>query len=106
MAAVVHHAVDQSVFVDNVYVIKGLPGRLLAYILDRYLETGKEEFCNRELRLAMANFLPDFKDNLETRLLLLRRRLDRLELRIRLHYVGRGRLKLVTPCDISLNHVS
>lgn len=102
--AVVHHAFDESVFIDNAYVIKGLAGRLLAYMAERHGETGQREFTNRELRLAMAGVLPDYKDNLETRLLLLRRRLDALEMPIRLDHIARGRLKLTMTGPLSLTH--
>ncbi|QUS38501.1 GAF domain-containing protein [Tardiphaga alba] len=92
--AYLHHATDNSVFIDHAYVIKGLAGRLLTYMVDQYDSDGRREFTNRELRLAMADGLPDFKDNLETRLLLLRRRLEELVLPIRLVRVERGRLRL------------
>ena len=69
---VVHHGFDDSVFIDNGYVIRGVAGRLLVYLLRRHLAEGRLEFSNREIRLAPELRLPDFKDNLETRLLLLR----------------------------------
>lgn len=91
---VIHHAYDDSVFIEDVYVIKGVAGRLLILILQIYLTEGRVEFTNRELRLNAAMRLPDFKDNLETRLLLLRRRLDEKQAAIRLIHVGRGQLRL------------
>ncbi|MFD1809945.1 hypothetical protein ACFSHQ_23570, partial [Gemmobacter lanyuensis] len=38
--------------------------------------------------------MPDFKDNLETRLLLLRRRLEEKQAPLRLERIARGRLRL------------
>ncbi|WP_111558769.1 hypothetical protein [Paracoccus sediminilitoris] len=74
---VVHHTVDDSVLIDNDYVIRDVAGRLLVYLLERYLVEGRAEFSNREIRLAAELRLPDFKNNLEARLLLLRQRLER-----------------------------
>ncbi|MFC3225697.1 GAF domain-containing protein [Marinibaculum pumilum] len=91
---IVHHRYDDSVFIDNGYVIKGLPGRLLVCMLELHLREGRTEFSNRELRLVEALKLPPLKDNLETRLLLLRRRLDEKRLPVTLHRIGRGRLRL------------
>ena len=91
---VVHHSFDDSVFVDGNYVIKGIAGRLLVSMLEQYLANGRLEFSNREIRLDKALKLPDFKHNLETRLLLLRRRLDEKELPIRLVRLGRGQIGL------------
>lgn len=91
---IVHHSFDDSVFIDNNYVIKGVAGRLLAFLIDRHLREGRTEFSNREIRLADGLRLPDLKDNLETRLLLLRRRLEAKQFPVRLTHSGRGRITL------------
>ncbi len=91
---VVHHRFDDSVFIDSGYVIRGVAGRLLVYLLERHLAEGRVEFSNREIRLAPDLRLPDFKDNLETRLLLLRQRLEEKGCPVRLMRVGRGLIRL------------
>jgi adenylate cyclase len=100
---VVHHRFDDSVFIDGDYVIKGVAGRLLASMLEQHQESGRLEFTNREIRLDAALKLPDFKDNLETRLLLLRRRLDEKRLPIRLTRLGRGRMGLLIEGRLRLS---
>ena len=91
---IVYYRYDDSVFIDGQYAIKGLAGRLLYYMLEQHQQLGRTEFSNREIRLAMQLHLLEEKDNLETRLLLLRRRLDEKCFPVRLLRSGRGCLVL------------
>lgn len=91
---VVHHRFDDSVFVDGTYIVKGVAGTLLRLMLEWHRSDGRSEFTNREMRLAVGARMPEIKDNLETRLLLLRRRLEEKQAPIRLVRVGRGRVRL------------
>ena len=59
-----------------------------------FLREGRTEFSNREIRLSDELRLPEYKDNLETRLLLLRRRLEDKRAPIRIERVGRSRIRL------------
>jgi adenylate cyclase len=81
-------------------LIKGLPGRILWLVLTLRETEGRSTFSNRELRLHPFLKLPSFKDNLETRLLMLQRRLDDKGLAFRLQREQRGRLHVA--CDASL----
>lgn len=92
--SVKHHAYDDSIFIDGVYIVKGVAGALLQMMLQRHLADGRTAFSNRELRLAAGPRMPDIKDNLETRLLLLRRRLEEKQAPIRLLRTGRGQIQL------------
>ena len=87
-------AYDDSLFIDETYVIKGVPGRLLFHFLRIYAESGRCDFTNREVRLESTLRLPDLKDNLETRLILLRRRLEERQTPVRLSRPGRGQIRL------------
>lgn len=86
---------DDSIFIDDAYLIKGVAGRLLHHFLSAYATTGRRDFSNREIRLEPSLKLPDFKDNLETRLILLKRRLDERQAPVRLARPARGQIQLV-----------
>lgn len=97
-----HYGSDDSVFLDGEYLIKGLPGRILRKLLDAYLRDGRSEFTNKELRLDGTLGLSAYRDNLEARLILLRKRLEERSPLLRMEKVSRGCFRLVVECDPSL----
>jgi adenylate cyclase len=93
---------DNSIFLDDVYLIRGVAGAILWKLVSEFLRSGRREFSNRELRLAPELRLPDVQDNLEVRLLLLQRRLAEQNAAIRLEKAGRGRLLLAVSRPVVL----
>ncbi|NGY05778.1 GAF domain-containing protein [Solimonas terrae] len=85
---------DDSIFLDDDYLIKGVAGAILWKLLDVWLAEGRNEFSNRELRLDPSLRLPDIADNLEARLVLLSRRLAERSDCLRIEKTARGRFRL------------
>jgi adenylate cyclase len=93
-AVVRRYRVNDSVFIDDDYLIKGVAGAIFWKLVNDVAAGRRDEFTNRELRLDPALKLPDIADNLEARLILLQRRLAERCSFIAIEKTGRGRFRL------------
>jgi len=101
-----HYRVNDSVFFDGDYLIKGVPGAILWKLLKSCIEQDRCEFSNRELRMCPELRLPEISDNLEARLILLQRRLVERCPRLAIEKTGRGLFRLRIGCALRLIEAS
>jgi len=93
-AVVRHYRVNDSVFIDDDYLIKGVAGAIFWKLVNDVVAGRRDEFTNRELRLDPTLKLPDIADNLEARLILLQRRLAERCPFLAIEKTDRGRFRL------------
>jgi GAF domain/Pyridoxamine 5'-phosphate oxidase len=101
-----HYAENDSVFLDDDYLIKGVAGAIFWALVNDCVRERRTTFSNRELRLDRRIRLPDISDNLEARLILLQKRLVEREACVRIEKTGRGRFRLRLNRPLELNDVA
>ncbi len=100
------YAANDSVFIGDDYLIKGVAGAVFWKLVSDYQRLGRTDFTNRELRLDPCLRLPDICDNLEARLILLQRRLaERCDF-LGIEKTGRGRFRLRVARALELEEVT
>lgn len=99
-----YYEADDSVFFGDDYVVKALPGRILFKLLTEYKCQQRMEFTKKELRLDPRLKLPPVRDNLDTRLILLSRRLNERFPYARIKPCGRGRFAVEVDTPFELLH--
>lgn len=98
-----HYAADDSIFINDIYLIKGVAGAILWKLVREHCDHQRSEFCNRELRLDPSLGLPEVIENLEARLILLQRRLAERCPFVAIEKTGRGRFRLRVDRPLQLN---
>lgn len=58
-ACIVHHRMEDSIFIDDAYIVKGIAGALLRLMVEWHLGDGRIDFTNCEMRLAITTASPD-----------------------------------------------
>jgi adenylate cyclase len=99
------YAENDSIFVGDEYMIKGVAGAILWKLLRDFVNEGRTEYSNRELRLDPAIRLPDLSENLEARLILLQRRLEERCPSLRIEKTGRGQFRLQVNRPLTLTEI-
>jgi len=96
---------NASIFLGDDYLIKGVAGSILWKLLREYTQSGRNQFTNREIRLDPDILLPAISENLEARLVLLKRRLQERSSDIAIVAVSRGKFRLDVSRPLSLETV-
>jgi GAF domain-containing protein len=96
---------NDSIFVGDDYLIKGVAGAILWRLLRAHAEERRNDHTNRELRLDPAIRLPDLSENLEARLILLARRLEERCPALRIEKTGRGRFRFHVQRPVTLDEI-
>jgi hypothetical protein len=100
-----HYEHDDSVFLDDDYLIKGVAGACSGSCCATTRRTRAPSSPTASCASRPTSALPDVGDNLEARLVLLTRRLVDRQACVRLEKTGRGRFRLCVTRPLQLVNV-
>lgn len=92
---------NDVIFLDGEYLIKGLGGAIFWKLIQDYHLAGRTEFSNLELRLQLSQTHPEKAENLESRLVMLIRRLESFP-DLRIDRIARGKFRLTANRPLEL----
>lgn len=101
-AVIRRYGADNSIFIDDDYLIKGVAGAIFWKLLRDHAGGRRNDFTNKELKLDPTLKLPALSENLEARLILLERRLAERSNFMRIEKTGRGRFRLAVRRPVQL----
>lgn len=93
---------DETIFLNDEYLIKNMAAKILWYLLRTHEKTGRRDFSNQELRSQAELGLAEVNDNLEARLVLLKKRLQQSAGTLRIVNTARGRFRLESASPLEL----
>ena len=97
-----HYAENDSIFVDEDYLIKGVAGAILWRLARGYVEEQPHRVLEPRAAPRPSIRLPDLSENLEARLILLQRRLEERCPALGIEKTGRGRFRFYVRRPIQL----
>lgn len=97
---------DGSVFIGDDYWVRGLSGEVFAHMVQSFINSGKDSFTNRELRMAPDLQIPGLRDNLESLIHTLLQKLGERDAGIRLERQTRGRYQLQVDGELNFEVIS
>ncbi len=100
------HSSDSAVFLDDVYLVRGVAGAILWKLVQAHSRSGRRTFTNAELRASPELRLPQRNHNLEVRLAMLERRLEKADAAVRLDRTSRGQVVLEVRRPFALKTVA
>jgi adenylate cyclase len=95
-------SINNSIFINGHYAIKGVAGAVLWVLIKRLLNQGLEEFSTQELRFEADLQLPGVHENLGPRIVLLQQRLNALRCGLHILRTGRGRFRFSSEKTLHL----
>jgi hypothetical protein len=97
-----YHPSDESMTLNDAHFTKGIPAKILKFLLETYLNDGKSEFEYRELKRLFEISLGQKNSNFEVRFYRLVEKLDNEPIGLRLEKTGRGKFRLVVSGGLEL----
>lgn len=93
---------DESMDLNGVHLIKGIPAKILKLILMAYVRDGRTEFEYREFKRAEQISLGQKNSNFEVRFYRLISVLSERCPEVRIHKLDRGRFAFIANCPVEL----